>query len=132
VARTSRKLARRMFHAMLRLGPRLEREQVLLGRFVEIGTELFAIAASCSRAQQLLSAGTDRSEVVDLVDFFCRQARRRIAMRFRGVSRNDDGIGYALAQRLLERETPWMFAGMVQNELGRKTPAQPELQRTGP
>jgi alkylation response protein AidB-like acyl-CoA dehydrogenase len=129
-ARTSKRLARRMFHAMLRFGPKLEREQILLGRFVDIGTDLFAIAASCSRAQQLVAAGTDRAEVVGLVDFFCRQARRRIAARFRGVGSNDDGAGYALAQRLLEREASWMFAGMVQGDLAPKAPAHPELART--
>ena len=35
-------------------GPKLEREQVLLGRFVDIGTELFAMLSSCARAQQML------------------------------------------------------------------------------
>jgi hypothetical protein len=49
-SKTSRKLARRLFHAMVKHGPKLEREQILLGRFVEIGAELFAITATCSRA----------------------------------------------------------------------------------
>ena len=130
VARTSRKLARRMFHSMLRFGPKLEREQILLGRFVGIGTELFAIAASCSRAQQLLDRGQDRLEVVGLVDFFCREARRRVDDQFRGVRGNDDRVGYALAQQVLERETPWVFTDMVRKDLRRETPVSPELART--
>src|SRR5881398_2676000 len=49
-ARTSRKLARGLFHAMARFGPKLDREQLLLSRFVGIATELFAISATCSFA----------------------------------------------------------------------------------
>jgi hypothetical protein len=45
-ARTSRKLSRSLFHAMARFGPKLERQQVLLGRFVDIGAELFAMKLS--------------------------------------------------------------------------------------
>src|ERR1700747_3203576 len=47
-ARTSKKLARGLFHAMARFGPKLDREQLLLSRFVGIATELFAISATCS------------------------------------------------------------------------------------
>src|SRR6195256_5678973 len=50
-ARTSRRLARGLFHAMARFGPKLDREQLLLSRFVGIATELFAISATCSFAQ---------------------------------------------------------------------------------
>ncbi len=45
-ARTSRRLARGLFHAMARFGPKLDREQLLLSRFVGAATELFAISAA--------------------------------------------------------------------------------------
>ncbi|MBA2690255.1 MAG: hypothetical protein H0U63_05590, partial [Burkholderiales bacterium] len=38
-AHVTKSLARALFHVMARFGPKLEREQVLLGRFVDIGTE---------------------------------------------------------------------------------------------
>ena len=109
VARTSRKLARALFHAMVRNGPKLEREQLLLGRFVEIGTELFAITAACLRAEQLLrsnAAGANPAELIQLVDYFCRASRLRIAEKFRGVRRNADRAGYRLAQQVLKGDRP--------------------------
>ena len=96
VERSSRRLARSLFHAMARFGPKLEREQLLLGRFVEIAAELFAMTTSCARASSL----ADESNV-ELADYFCRTARRRIANLFRELSRNEDRRGYKLAQRLL-------------------------------
>src|SRR3954470_11671828 len=56
-AHTSKKLARGLFHAMARFGPKLDREQLLLSRFVGIATELFAISASCSYAQYKIDKG---------------------------------------------------------------------------
>src|SRR3712207_6932431 len=50
-AATSKKLARRLFHAMMRFGPKLEREQLLLSRFCGVAAELFAMSATCSYAQ---------------------------------------------------------------------------------
>jgi alkylation response protein AidB-like acyl-CoA dehydrogenase len=95
-ARSSRRLARALFHAMLRFGPKLEKQQLLLGRFVDIGTELFAIAATCSRAQAL---GTP--EARDLADYFCRSSQLKIAGLFRHIRHNEDRCGYRLAQRVL-------------------------------
>lgn len=117
VARTSRKLSRRMFHSMLAHGPKMEREQMLLGRFVGIGTELFAIAASCTRAQQLIEQGTNREEVLGLVDYFCRESRLRIDEFFRGIRTNNDGVGYRLAQEVLDRDADWLYRGMVTRDL---------------
>jgi alkylation response protein AidB-like acyl-CoA dehydrogenase len=100
----SRKLARRLFHAMVRFGPKLEKKQVLLGRFVNIGAELFAMTTSCSRAQYLLASGRaeDREELLGLVRYFCKAARGRIDDWFRGLSRNADSEGYAVARRLMD------------------------------
>jgi len=103
-ARTSRRLARSLFHAMLRHGPKLEREQILLGRFVDIGTELFAITATCLRAETLMrdaSKTTATTDVQALADYFSRAARLRIEETFRGVRQNNDRVGYRLAQQVL-------------------------------
>jgi hypothetical protein len=50
-AKTSKKLARGLFHSMMRFGPKLDREQLLLSRYVGVATELFAMNATCSYAQ---------------------------------------------------------------------------------
>ena len=113
VQRTSRKLGRRMFHTMLRFGPKLEREQILLGRFVGIGTELFAIAASCSRAQYLIHEGKNRAEVLSLVEHFCCESRRRVDEFFRGIRDNNDTMGYRLAQNILADAATWMTEEVV-------------------
>ena len=101
----SRKLARRLFHAMVLNGPKLEKKQALLGRFVDIGAELFAITATCSRAQHLLATGKakgdDAEELLGLVRYFCKAARARIDGWFRGLSNNADKEGYAVAKRLI-------------------------------
>jgi hypothetical protein len=103
VERNSRNLSRKLFHAMVRFGPKLEREQLLLGRFVDIAAELFAMTASCARASTL-----GDEQAVALADYFCRTAKLRVANLFRELSRNEDRRGYKLAQQLLiqpERRT---------------------------
>jgi hypothetical protein len=108
-AGASRKLARSLFHAMALHGPKLEREQVLLGRFVDIGTEIFAIAAACSRAQALAEKGA-----INVADFFAKSARLKIAKLFAGLRHNTDRAGYKLAQQVTAGEHPWLTAGIVE------------------
>jgi len=114
-ARASRKLARTLFRAMVVHGPKLERQQVLLGRFVEIATELFAITATCSRAEALIASGTggDKREMLELVDYFCRSARLRIGRNFHGLRHNADRGGYRLAQAVLAGKHQWIEEGIV-------------------
>ena len=109
--RMSRKLARTTFHAMVRFGPRLEKRQSVLFRLVDVGADLFAIAAACSRAEMLRKQG--QPEAVELADLFCRYARRRIRATFRTVFSNDDTRTYALARQVLDGKYTWMEAGLV-------------------
>src|SRR5256885_3384154 len=74
-ARTSKRLARGLFHAMARFGPKLDREQLLLSRFVGIATELFAISATCSFAQYKIDSGEPADEVLSVASYFCRSAK---------------------------------------------------------
>src|SRR4051795_4714348 len=92
VARSCRRLARTLFHCMVRFGPKLEKRQAVLGRLVEIGAELLAITAACSRAHALAkrgsgAAGPQAEEgrgaiALQLADLFSRQARRRVQEKF--------------------------------------------------
>ena len=101
IERHSRKLARSLFHAMARLGPKLEREQLLLGRFVDIAAELFAMTAACARATSLRDEAS-----FGLADYFCRSARLRVGELFRALHGNEDRRGYKLAQVLIADEQP--------------------------
>jgi hypothetical protein len=114
-AKTSRRLARRLFHAMAQHGPKLEREQVLLGRFVEIGAELFAITATCSRANSLARQGTAESQqdTLGLAEYFCDSARLRIARHFDGLTHNTDRQGYKVAQTVLKTGMKELEDGIV-------------------
>src|SRR5438034_1654633 len=92
-ARTSKKLARGLFHAMARFGPKLDREQLLLSRFVGIATELFAISATCSFAQYKIDSGEPIDEVLSVATSFCRSAKIRIDHHFAGTLCNADRAG---------------------------------------
>jgi hypothetical protein len=112
-ARTSRKLARGLFHAMARFGPKLDREQLLLSRFVGIATELFAISATCSFAQYKIDSGEPADEVLSVASYFCRSAKMRIDHHFAGTSRNADRAGYDLTQELLAGKHEGFRKGIV-------------------
>jgi alkylation response protein AidB-like acyl-CoA dehydrogenase len=110
VNRASRRLARTLFHCMVRFGPRLEKRQMVLGRLVEIGAELLAIAAACSRAQARKRAGGGSGEAnaVELADLFSRHARRRVNDRFAAVFNNDDVKTYQVAQKVTANGFEWL------------------------
>src|SRR2546425_5658457 len=113
VDRASRKLARTLFHCMVRFGPKLEKRQAVLGRLVEIGAELLAITSACSRAQAMVRKDPSNPGPVELADGFARQARRRVEDRFAAVFDNDDVATYAVAQQVLRSEHTWLEQGMV-------------------
>jgi alkylation response protein AidB-like acyl-CoA dehydrogenase len=115
VERSCRRLARGVFHSMVRFGPKLELRQSVLFRLVDVAAELFAMAATCSRAQKLYER--DRSaggRAVKLADLFCRQARRRVRSKFNGLRRNEDVPTYRFAQEILAGEHRWLERDIVE------------------
>jgi alkylation response protein AidB-like acyl-CoA dehydrogenase len=110
---TSRRLARQQFHLMVLNGPALERRQMLLFRCVDIGAELFAMAAVCSRAVRDVKKNPADRTPIELADLFCRQAKRRIAALFHAVRSNDDAEMYRVAKGVLEDRYAWLEQGVV-------------------
>ncbi len=113
VDRTSRRLARNLFHCMVRFGAGLEKRQAVLGRIVEIGAECFMMTASCIHARQLMSEVPEDSSPEELADLFCRQARDRISARFRTLFRNQDLVTYEIAQRAMAGRYSWLEDGVM-------------------
>ncbi|MBX7210740.1 MAG: acyl-CoA dehydrogenase family protein [Verrucomicrobiaceae bacterium] len=106
IARQSRKLARTLFHAMALNGPKLEKMQLTLGRFVDIGAELFVWSCAAAHASsKLIDLGANSEEgekLLKLVRYFGKIARCRIADLFRALHANADREGYALVKGMME------------------------------
>jgi alkylation response protein AidB-like acyl-CoA dehydrogenase len=112
--RASRKLARQTFYGMSRWGAKLEHKQGFLGRIVDIGAELFAIAAVCSRAQMIRSDDPEHGEAAfALADAFCAQARLRVAHLFERLWANTDGTDRRIASSVLDGDFTWLEKGVL-------------------
>jgi alkylation response protein AidB-like acyl-CoA dehydrogenase len=97
VERASRRLARDTFYGMARWQGRMERKQTFLGRIVDIGAELFAMSAACTRART-----EDSVEGWELADLFCQQARVRVDALFTALWDNNDAQDAAAARKVLD------------------------------
>lgn len=118
IEKNSHKLARAIFGAMAKYQQNLERKQMLLGRLIEIGTDLFAMAATCSYAISLKDkkARNDSSigeSPLELADYFCAMARRRVEDNFYAISHNDDKHANAIAKKTLDKSFRWLEDGVV-------------------
>ena len=108
VERHARKLARATFYAMGRYQARLERKGHLLGRIVDIGAELYAMACACVYADTIAREHPDRRQAAsELADLFCAQARRRADRLFTELWANDDDAQYEVAQQVLSGRYEW-------------------------
>jgi hypothetical protein len=113
VERGSRKLARSTFYGMSRWQAGLEKRQSFLGRIVDVGAELFAMASAVVYADTIRTEHPERAqEAIELADLFCTQARRRADGLFHALWANDDSEGYEAAQRVLEGRYTWLEEGV--------------------
>lgn len=119
VERSSRKLARQTFYAMTRWQARLEYRQAFLGRIVDIGAELFAMAAACSRAEMLrVDSPEQGAQAYQLADAFCAQARLRVEALFDGLWKNTDSADRDIAAALLDGHYTWVEEGVLDQSEG--------------
>jgi len=123
IDRTTRKLGRSLFHAMVRFGPALEKKQMVLFRAVDIGAELYAMSATCARAQ-MLATKQDQPGAIDLAAAFCVEARERIAQHFDTLYGEHDAQLSALAASVLKGDHAWLEAGVVDTYSGHPIPAE--------
>jgi hypothetical protein len=113
VNRASRRLARNLFHAMVRFGPKLEKKQSVLFRMVEIGAELFAMSATVAKAQLLTKKDPTNRGPIEMADLFCRQASWRVIVKFEEIFGPDDDQSYRLAQDVVARKHVWLEEGIA-------------------
>lgn len=113
--RASRRLARNIFHGMMVYQAKLEKKQAFLNRAVEIGMEIFGIAATVSRAKWLADQGSPEAETAEkLTDLFCQDATHRIRDHFRRMWRNTDSLKYSVARDILEGDYEWLEDHTIQ------------------
>jgi len=112
VEKYSHILSRAIFRSMAKHQQKLERKQLLLGRLVEIGTDLFVMAATCSYAIGLQQKQGDDTPIA-LADYFCTMARRRVEERFAALTNNDDRKSYQLAEQVLDQKMRWLEEGVI-------------------
>ena len=97
ISKYSRKLSRALFTSMVTQGPKLEKQQLLLGRYVDIATELFAMSASVARVQ----AEDGGEEDVLTVDYICKRGKERVTTLFKECGSSADTSGYKLTKHLI-------------------------------
>ena len=126
--RSSRRLARAIFNAMVRFGPSLEKKQAVLARIVDIGTELFMMASAAVKARRMVAENPSDRTPLALADLFSRHARRRVLTRFDELFDNEDAATYKVARQALTGELSWLEQGIVgvESYLGQSE------QRSGP
>jgi alkylation response protein AidB-like acyl-CoA dehydrogenase len=116
VETTSHKLARTIFHYIGLYQNRLERKQNILGILMEIGTELFAMASTCSYAKHKMDNDPTDSTPKYLADVFCLNAKRKISRLFEDLTDNDDKKENKLAKSVLKGDLKWLEKGIVWTE----------------
>ncbi|MDT5146348.1 MAG: hypothetical protein QOC58_993 [Mycobacterium sp.] len=119
IERSTRKLARNTFYGMARWQAKLEQRQGFLGRIVDIGAELFAMSASCMRAQSQRGADPVLGrQAYQLADAFCRQATLRIDALFDALWTNTDSNDVALTRDVLKGHYTWLEDGILDQSEG--------------
>ena len=125
VERSCRKLARENFHGMAVYQGRLQSKQAFLFRLVDVANELFAMAASVTRAQAMADARSPQAaEATAMADIFCRSSHRKVTRLFHELWSNDDVARYRTALEVLSGKHTWVEAGTLGADVAAAGPAR--------
>jgi hypothetical protein len=98
---------------MSRWQAKLEYRQAFLGRIVDIGAELFAMASSIAYADTIGREQPERrQQAAELAELFCQQAKRRTETLFDQLWANDDDTNRAAAKQVLAGRYQWLEEGI--------------------
>ena len=79
------------------------KQQLLLARLVEIGTELFIISACTLRIDSMIKNETaPRDDLLQLMDAVFSESKVRIKNNFSSMRNNNDKGNYSLARKILD------------------------------
>lgn len=135
VARLSKKMSRTLFHKMALYQKKMAEKQLLINRFVQIGTELFIMSACCAYAESLRSDADRYTSAVDLADYYCSEAKLRINKLFADIKRNNDRATLKINKNFMDGRFVWMEEEILQDEpihSGRPTTANRPVNRPEP
>lgn len=108
--RMSHKLARTLFLQMGLHRQKLELRQEILGHLMTIGSEIFAMAATCSYAQSQLENGNKNAII--LGNHYCRLARQRIKAEFKALSTTQRKTAKKISRAILSGDFSWLEEGI--------------------
>jgi alkylation response protein AidB-like acyl-CoA dehydrogenase len=109
----SHKLARTLFHKMVRYQASLEKRQLVLAHLVDIGMELFVMASICSYATLLHQQRHGDKTPLELADYFCNQARERVIRNFEALSQSHTREARKIAKATVDGDLRWLEEGIV-------------------
>ena len=99
---------------MVAHGLNLQRKQAFLFRLVDIGLELFAMAATVANATTMKKQKhPEAAKATELADLFCRNATRKVRRLFHDLWSNDDAAKYAASKKVMSGEQSWVEEGIV-------------------
>jgi alkylation response protein AidB-like acyl-CoA dehydrogenase len=116
IERNCRKMARTIFHTMGKYQQKLEYEQVLLNNFVDIGTDIFVMAATLAYAESWMekNGGKDDTPLL-LADVWCRDARERIEQNFRRIRKNHNALYGKVANAVMDEKLDWLYTDIMED-----------------
>lgn len=114
----SHRLARTLFHAMVRHGKSLEQRQLLMSRLVDVGTNLFVMTSAISYARGLPEYDEKQDYGVELADLFCRVARTRVRTKLNRTFTETDRDLFETAQNVMDERMTDLEEGIPGNYRG--------------